>query len=278
MKKILAVALVLGMIAAVSAEDKPKPKAKPIETFIDSAKAGPDFALQGEYAGEHNGTKIGVQVIALGDGEFYIRGLRGGLPGDGWDGPGDDGKGVKEFKGKVEDGKVVFAENDDKVTATIADGKINFTVGGQDGSLSKVTRKSPTEGAKPPEGAIVLFDGKNIDGWSKGDGKTPASWIVHDTGAMEVKGGDILSKHAFAGPFSLHVEFFLPFMPRARGQGRANSGVYLQNRYELQVLDSFALKGLNNEAGGFYQAHDPKVNMCYPPLQWQTYDIDFTPA
>ena len=273
MKTWIAASLFVGVAALAVADDTQKPKSdkKPQIVATDAATSGPDFAVQGEYVGTVNDQKIGVQVIAQGDGKFAIRALKGGLPGDGW-----DGKDWKKFKGNVEDGKVAFGDDEGK--AVIADGKLAVTHGDQTVTFAKVTRKSPTEGAKPPEGAVVLFDGKSLEGWTKPDRKSPAPWMVRDDGVMQVKGGgDILTKQQF-GSFTLHVEFMLPFMPSASGQGRANSGVYVQNRYELQVLDSFALKGLNNEAGGFYQASDPIVNMCYPPLQWQTYDIDFTPA
>jgi hypothetical protein len=145
--------------------------------------------------------------------------------------------------------------------------------------LASVAQEKPndaTMGARPPKGAIVLFDGKNLDAWVQRDGTTPAQWPSSDA-IMTVGRGDIQTRRRF-GDFNLHVEFNVPYMPEARGQARGNSGVYLGGIYELQVLDSYGLKLQNNDCGAIYHQVVPSVNACKPPLQWQTYDVTFHKA
>jgi hypothetical protein len=169
-----------------------------------------------------------------------------------------------------------------EVQAVIEGGKLKGSFKGDEAggfAMEKVIRVSPTLGAKPPAGAIVLFDGKNFKQWkhiNKEPDADSVQWKLLKDGAMEVKKGtgSIVTKKKFAD-FKLHVEFRTPFMPDARGQGRGNSGVYLQERYEVQVLDSYGLEGEDNECGGIYQVGAPMVNMCAPPTQWQSYDITF---
>jgi len=242
----------------------PKPKPPEAKAFTTEADAGPDFKIQGEYFGESGDLKIGIQVIALGAKEgFRAVVYKGGLPGDGW-----DKAETKIANGKWEGDSVKFATADNHTL--VIDKYGQTAVGANDKNetmdFKKVNRKSPTEGAKPGPNATVLFDGTSVDEWQGGK---------MDDRKLLVAGTTTKKKY---GDCTLHVEFILPFMPDARGQGRANSGVYLQNRYELQILDSFGLKGENNECGGIYTKAAPSVNMCYPPLVWQTYDIDFTAA
>lgn len=109
--------------------------------------------------------------------------------------------------------------------------------------------------------------------------RAPRPWKLVEGGAMEVipRAGSILSRTQFTD-HKVHLEFRTPFKPTARGQGRGNSGVYVQGRYEIQVLDSYGLEGKSNECGGIYKLAAPRVNMCAPPLQWQTFDIQFRAA
>ena len=133
-------------------------------------------------------------------------------------------------------------------------------------------------GRKPPEGAVVLLGDKGLDGWVKKNGKDAAAWPAEDGVVTVGKGqGDVMTEKTF-GDFQLHVEFNVPYMPEARGQGRGNSGVYLDGLYELQVLDSYGLKPQNNDCGAIYSQVAPRVNACKPPLQWQTYDVTFHKA
>jgi hypothetical protein len=142
--------------------------------------------------------------------------------------------------------------------------------------IQKPQDKEHVKSAPAPEGAIVLFDGKSLEGWVKTDGKSAPHWKVVD-GAMEVvKGGNLITLKKFDGSFKLHVEFRVPYMPNAKGQARGNSGVYVQGRYEVQVLDSYGLESKNNDCGGIYEVAAPLVNACKAPTIWQSYDIDFT--
>jgi hypothetical protein len=143
-------------------------------------------------------------------------------------------------------------------------------------ALGQEKPNDATMGAKPPEGAVVLFDGTNLAGWVKGDGKTPAAWPVAD-GILTVGRGGIQTEKSF-GDVRLHLEFNVPYMPKAHGQARGNSGVYLAGIHELQILDSYGLKLQNNDCGAIYHQIVPRVNACKPPLQWQTYDVTFHKA
>jgi hypothetical protein len=254
MKCLTIIALMLATATLQAADANAKPKA---ETFLDPAKAGRDYVDQGEFKNDWGG----AQVIALGDDNFRMVTFRGGLPGDGWD---------KEYReensGKRDGNKIIFT-GQNGYRAELANGKITISRdGGGPYTMEKIERTSPTLGAKPPVGAIVLFDGTNADAWVNGH---------LDERHLLAAGSK--TKQSF-NDFSAHVEFLLPFKPLGRGQDRGNSGVYFQDRYELQVLDSFGLKGEDNECGGIYSQAKPALNMCYPPLTWQTYDIDFTAA
>ena len=250
--------LIIAIVVSICpAEDKPKPPEPP--AFSTPESAGPDFPLQGEYAGSAGGAKVGADVIALGNDTFRLVVHQGGLPGAGW-----DGSAKSEMEGKRTGENVAFKAAWEAVLSNAGLG--GKTDKGEEINLKRVERQSPTEGAKAPAGAVILFDGSNADAWQDGR-MDPRKLLFCGT----------KTKEAFQS-FDLHIEFLLPFKPLARGQGRGNSGVYLQDRYEVQVLDSFGLKGEDNECGGIYHNSAPKVNMCYPPLQWQTYDIDFTAA
>jgi Domain of Unknown Function (DUF1080) len=253
----------LGALLLASAGLASEPEDPKNVVISDPEKAGPDFAVQGEYRGRIDDQAWGAQVVALGGGEFDLVLYQGGLPGAGW----KKGDPRKRATGATEGGSTAFTSDGWRVTITdramsIVDASDMSRVGG----LRKVERKNPTLGAKPPTGALVLFDGTSAEHFQ--GGKLTAD--KHLAVGCE-------TRQTF-GDHTLHIEFRTPFMPYARGQGRGNSGVYIHNRYECQVLDSFGLEGKDNECGGIYSIAEPDVNMCLPPLAWQTYDIDYTAA
>lgn len=235
------------------------------KAYLNGEEAGPAFAIQGEYTGTIKigdvDAKIGVQVVSDGMNKLAWVAYVGGLPGDGW-----DGNPPMRGKGEVDGNKGILTG--EHGTGEIKDGSlvISNTDNRRLGEISKIVRVSPTMGRKVPAGAVVLFDGTTADHFKNGK-------ISDDKSLMQ----GVTSKQNF-GSFELHIEFMLSYMPNARGQGRANSGCYLQGRYEVQILDSFGLTGEDNECGGIYEIRKPDANMCFPPLSWQTYDIEYHAA
>lgn len=281
----------LAILAVDSGRLAAADKTTPVWTDPQDPTLPIDFKIQGEYVGQiEGGGVLGCQVIALGHGAFQAVLLPGGLAGDGWDGQNKilmDGR-LEDCTanfGPAEGQRSYLGRNPQEFSATrqfppaghrpytaTACGKVmkGKTDEGQPFELKKTVRTSPTEGAPPPEDAIVLFDGSNADAWNGGR-------LDEATRLLNTDGRDIRSKQRFHN-FVIHLEFMLPYRPEARGQGRGNSGFYLVDHYEVQILDSFGLEGLHNECGGVYSKADPDVNVCFPPLTWQTYDAEFTNA
>jgi hypothetical protein len=130
------------------------------------------------------------------------------------------------------------------------------------------------DNSAPPKDAVVLFDGKDLSKWQKYPAGGDAGWKLVD-GAMEVAGGDIITKDKFRD-MKLHLEFMPPYMPDAHGQARGNSGVFVMDNYEVQVLDSYGLPKLEvGDCAALYSKKVPDKNAARPPAQWQTYDMEF---
>ena len=245
-------------VPTFAADDKKGP------AFTEPPKGDWNYQLMGEFVGEitpAEGEKemLGLQIRSIGDGKFDAQSFLGGLPGQEKHQP----EAMRMIGQRSEDFVVlsggpwvIIVEKD---ACLLLDRK-----GNKVGKLDRLDRKSPTLGARPPEGSLVLFDGTNIDQF---------------VNAQMTKDG-LLMEGATIKPmfqdFNLHVEFRLPYMPQADGQSRGNSGLYLQGRYECQVLDSFALDPLYNGLGSLYRFRAPDLNMALPPLAWQTYDVQFT--
>ncbi|MEX2673545.1 MAG: DUF1080 domain-containing protein [Phycisphaeraceae bacterium] len=236
------------------------------KAYVDAEEAAehPDFAVQGEYVGTYVGedgeARVGLQVRTSGDGGFTALAYPGGLPGEGW--TGDEPLPSKTTRDADENVSLPFGpyaarfEGDSFVVSNAA--------GSDVGKLEPVFRESPNAGKKAPEGAIVLFDGSNVDQLRDGRMTEDGLLIEGATSLLEFEDATI------------HLEFKIPFMPDGSAENRANSGVYIQNRYEVQILDTFGQLPPKNGMAALYRQRAADLNMTFPPLQWQTYDIKFT--
>jgi hypothetical protein len=137
-----------------------------------------------------------------------------------------------------------------------------------------------TPGESPvdaPSDAIVLFDGTDLSReWTNKDGGEPG-WLVADGCATVAKGQGIIKTKRVFEDFQLHIEWRSPAEVKGESQGRGNSGIFLQGRYEVQVLDNYDNRTYRNgQAGSIYKQHAPLVNACKGPGEWQVYDIIYT--
>ncbi|MBI1347558.1 DUF1080 domain-containing protein [bacterium] len=252
-------ALTAGLLAAETTDPQ-----KAAVTRLEDVDA--DYALQGEYTGRINGCygcqTVGLQVVAGGNGEFQALLYPGGLPGNGY-----YGASKTTLTGQRDDQGVHLTADGWRVRLqTGLAATVSSSNGAVLGYLQPIRRYSLTEGARPPANAQVLFDGTDT-GLLKDVKISPEGFL--QIGAETI--------HPVQD-FQLHGEFKTPYMPYARGQARGNSGFYVQRRYEVQVLDSFGMEPAVNEVASLYKFKAPDMNMSFPPLVWQTYDIHFTAA
>ncbi|NNF19193.1 MAG: DUF1080 domain-containing protein [Flavobacteriaceae bacterium] len=126
-----------------------------------------------------------------------------------------------------------------------------------------------------PSDAIVLFDGSDFDAWEMVSDSSEVKWHLNEDGSMTVKDktGDIQTKQEF-GDIQLHIEWRSPAEIQRDGQNRANSGVFLDGLYEVQVLDNNDNDTYTNgQVGSIYKQHVPLAKASVPSGEWNTYDI-----
>jgi hypothetical protein len=268
--------IAVSSLAVLCAAQKPEKKRK-VELPVPYYWAAPDQA-RGDWQGE--GGYV-AQVIPVADKIFSVKDATPSQEDVGkyqanifkqFDVAND--KPVAVLLGETS-GKVITLEGDGW-TGTIENGHFKASKGDQSFDLQHVTRTSPTMGAKPPKGAIVLFDGTNMDSWAKMAEKEwlkedgPSQWHLVPGGAMESvpHAGNLIS-HKWFGDAKIHVEF------RNLG-GPTNSGVYTQDRYESNINEMYGR--LDGNPNGQYDNScpvKPGIRASRPPLEWQTFDIDF---
>lgn len=244
------------------------------------------WQVQGEYFGTvTGGGNLGAWLVATGGNNYSVTFLPGGLltlPGDSHGGWIQTGWSRTAFTGSGALNGTAFAvstASNYKAAAITGTGEARTMTGvtatGAAFSLTRVVRNSPTHYLKPKAewgAANMWFD-------SATGQADLAKWATKDNTVQLsrknlYRGVQTVASH---GAGFLHIEFQGCFNPTATGQGRSNSGIYLQSHYETQVLDSFGSTGAENEYGGVYSVKEPLVNASLPPLSWHTYDIYFTP-
>ncbi len=238
--------------------------------FIDKeeARSFPGFQYQGEYTGEitfneTNRQTASLQVAVHGENQFKALFIANALPGHTYQTIDEDE--MYELEGAVENGNLILS-GDHPLSFRYDDG--SFTAINDEnevfGQLEYTERMSPANGMYPPENAIILFDGSNLDHWDENTRMTEDGLLIQGATTAEEY-----------GDMRLHLEAKIGFMPKSTTQGRANSGVYIQNRYEVQILDSFALPPQIFGNASLYNEYAPRINTSLPPLAWQAYDIFF---
>ena len=227
-------------------------------------QVGPDSIVywQGEYVGrlqnESEESVWAAQVVARRNDNYELVLYCGGLPGHSW----DPEQGKQRLESQLRDEQLVF-EQEEGPRYEVDDGTIRVLGEEGDvlGTLERIVRTSPTLGLEPPEEATVLFDGSDVAQWRDGASMT-------DEGLLN-QGARTAEEY---GDMFLHVEYLLPFWDSSR---RTNSGLYIQNRYEVQILDSFGHSRGTSEDGALYRFRSPDVNATLPPYHWQTFDLLF---
>ena len=295
-----------GIAMDARAQQPSKEPPSPFRKQFDPNALGLEAKLQGEYVGTLSGKPVAAQVVARGDQRFHALLFNGGLPGDGW----DNAAYILLESDPLENQQATFRSVSADSAATAVLSSEGFTVrrGADSARLTRVERKSPTLGLPPPAGAVVLFDGSrgaaSLDAFQ--EDKTIEGTTVPMLYEDNLLAGAV-SKQSF-GDFLLHLEFLTGLEPDNIPWRRADSGVYLHSRYEVAIGDSFGfdfdlagfagptaptlfssriqgqkfpvLTGTRNPrtpivCGVIFGYPSKSPNPCYPPLTWQTYDIDF---
>jgi hypothetical protein len=248
---------------------KPKKKVEPnidlalLGEFVGQVKEDDSASQENKAKGKDRmrvSSTIALQLRPVGNDQFDGLAYVGGLPGQ----AGCKLKEVTRYIGRRNGDTLVLSGGKQAIFVDVEGCTLIDSQGRNVGRLDRTERISKSIDVRPPEGAIVIFDGKSTDQLSPGE--------FTDEGNL--KHGAVIGP--MAQDFDLHVEFKLPLMPDQLDQKRGNSGIYVQSRYECQVLDSFATMPAINSSGAIYEFKPADLNAALPPTVWQTYDIRFT--